>query len=219
MFCGNPMCVLSHCSRVRLSVTLWTLAHQAPLSMGFSRQEYCRGLPWTPPGDLPDPGIEFGSLKCPALAGGLFTTSATWEALAAGKPGGWGKTGAGSLQKAFSQAPFTWRGVPHTGQWEAGDPRLPSTSQEKVWPLTLSPAPCTQVEPSGKSVPGAAKTLQRPGPLVGGRRRVGRTNGQGSEGQDSSQLVQSQTQFQPSVTQVIGGGGGAPPRETSIRLI
>ena len=88
------MCVLSHCSRVRLSVTLWTLAHQAPLSMGFSRQEYCRGLPWTPPGDLPDPGIEFGSLKCPALAGGLFTTSATWEALAAGKPGGWGKTGA-----------------------------------------------------------------------------------------------------------------------------
>lgn len=68
-------------------------------------------------------------------------------------------------------------------------PRLPSTSQEKVWPLTLSPAPCTQVEPSGKSVPGAAKTLQRLGPLVGGWRRVGRTDGQGSEGQDGSQLV------------------------------
>ena len=88
MFRGNPMCVLSHFSRVRLSVTLWTLAHQAPLSMGFSRQEYCRGLPWTPPGDLPDPGIELGSLKSPALAGGFFTTSASWEALAAWEAGG-----------------------------------------------------------------------------------------------------------------------------------
>ena len=38
--------------------TLWTLAHQAPLSMGFSRQEYQSGLPFPPPGDLPDPGIK-----------------------------------------------------------------------------------------------------------------------------------------------------------------
>ena len=38
--------------------TQWTIAHQAPLSMGFSRQEYWRGLPFSPPGDLPDPGIE-----------------------------------------------------------------------------------------------------------------------------------------------------------------
>ena len=57
--------------------TLWTVAHQAPLSMGFSRQEYWRGLSCPPPGDLPNPGIESGSL---ALAGGFFTTSATWEA-------------------------------------------------------------------------------------------------------------------------------------------
>ena len=57
---------------------LWTVAHQAPLSMGFSRQEYWRGLSCPPPGDLPNPGIESGSL---ALAGGFFTTSATWEAL------------------------------------------------------------------------------------------------------------------------------------------
>ena len=149
MFCGNPMCVLSHCSRVRLSVTLWTLAHQAPLSMGFSRQEYCRGLPWTPPGDLPDPGIEFGSLKCPALAGGLFTTSATWEALAAGKPGGWGKTGAGSLQKAFSQAPFTWRGVPHTGQWEAGDPDSPALLRRKFGLLLSALHPALKLSLQG----------------------------------------------------------------------
>ena len=45
-------------SRVRLFVTPWAEAHQAPVSMGFSRQEYWNGLPCTPPGDLPDPGIE-----------------------------------------------------------------------------------------------------------------------------------------------------------------
>ena len=45
-------------SRVQLFATLWTVAHQAPLSMGFSRQEYWSGLPFPSPGDLPDPGIE-----------------------------------------------------------------------------------------------------------------------------------------------------------------
>ena len=48
-------------SRVRLFVTPWTVAYQASLSMGFSRQEYWSGLPFPPPGDLPDPGIEPGS--------------------------------------------------------------------------------------------------------------------------------------------------------------
>ena len=45
-------------SRVQLLATPWTVAHQAPLSMGFSRQEYWSGLPFPSPGDLPDPGIE-----------------------------------------------------------------------------------------------------------------------------------------------------------------
>ena len=45
-------------SRVQLFATLWTVAHQAPLSMGFSRQEYWSGLPFPFPGDLPDPGME-----------------------------------------------------------------------------------------------------------------------------------------------------------------
>ena len=72
------MCVLS---RVRLFVTPWTVACQALLSMEFSRQEYWSGLPFLPPGDLPDPGTEPRSLESPALAGGFFTTSATWEAL------------------------------------------------------------------------------------------------------------------------------------------
>ena len=66
-------------SCVRLSVTPQTLARQAPLSMGFFRQEYWSGLPFPPPGDLPDPGIKPLSLTSPALAGGFFTISATWE--------------------------------------------------------------------------------------------------------------------------------------------
>ena len=52
-------------------VTPWTVAHQAPLSLGFSRQEYWSGLPFPPQGDLPDPGIE---LTSPASAGGFFIT-------------------------------------------------------------------------------------------------------------------------------------------------
>ena len=52
------VCVLSHFSHVRLCATLWTVTCQAPLSMGFSRQEYWCGLPCPPPGDPPNPGIE-----------------------------------------------------------------------------------------------------------------------------------------------------------------
>ena len=90
--CFNPLktsclysrvctCVLSHFSRVWLFATLWTVAHQASLTMGFSRQEYWSGLPCPPPGDLPNPGIEPMSLKSPTLAEGFFTTSAPGEAL------------------------------------------------------------------------------------------------------------------------------------------
>ena len=61
-------------SRVRLFATPWTGACQAPLSMGFFRQEYWSGLPFPPPGDLPNPGTEPMSLESPALAGGFFTT-------------------------------------------------------------------------------------------------------------------------------------------------
>ena len=73
--------MLSHFSRVRLSVALWTVAHQPPLSMGFSRQEYWSGLPCPPPGNLRNPGIKPLSLMSPELAGGFFTISTTWEAL------------------------------------------------------------------------------------------------------------------------------------------
>ena len=65
---------------VWLFVTLWTVAGQARLSMGFSRQEYWSRFPCPPSGNLPNPGIEHMSLKSLALADRFFTTSATWEA-------------------------------------------------------------------------------------------------------------------------------------------
>ena len=76
-----PASVLSCLSRVSLLATLWTVPCQAPLSMRFSRQVDWSGLPCPPPEDLPDPGIKPASLLSPALAGRLFTTGATWEAL------------------------------------------------------------------------------------------------------------------------------------------
>ena len=62
--------VLSHFSCVQLCVTSLTVAHQAPLSIGVSRQEYLSGLSHPPQKDLPDPGIEPMSLTSPALAVG-----------------------------------------------------------------------------------------------------------------------------------------------------
>ena len=69
--------ILSCFSCVWLFATLWTVAHQAPLSMEFSRREYGSELPYPPLGDLPYPGIELGSLTSPALVGRFCTT---WEA-------------------------------------------------------------------------------------------------------------------------------------------
>ena len=80
------MCVSSLCVRACTctwcvhSVTPSIAAHQAPPSMEFYRQEYWSGLPFPSPWDRPDPGIKPRSLASPALAGGFFTTSATWEA-------------------------------------------------------------------------------------------------------------------------------------------
>ena len=78
--------MLSCFSPVQLFETLETIARQAPLSTGFSRQQYWCGLPCPPPGDLPNPGTEPASLASPALASGFFITSATWEALREGIP-------------------------------------------------------------------------------------------------------------------------------------
>ena len=66
------VCALSH---VQLFVTPWTIAHQAPLSLGLPRQGYWSGLPFPSPWDPPDPGIEPVSLASPALRAGFFTTA------------------------------------------------------------------------------------------------------------------------------------------------
>ena len=57
-------------------VTPWTVAHQAPLSMGIPRQKYLSGLPFPPPGDLPNPGIKY---VFPALTGRFFTAEPSWK--------------------------------------------------------------------------------------------------------------------------------------------
>ena len=75
-------CVFSH---VRFFETPRTIAHQAPLSMRFSRQEYWSELLGPPTKDLPDPGIEPKSHYVSCFAGGFFTIRATWEALHRGQ--------------------------------------------------------------------------------------------------------------------------------------
>lgn len=74
------MCVCAQLlSCVQIHVAPWTVACQALLSMEFPRQEYWSGLPFPPPGDLPDSGVKPMSLVSSVLAGGFFTISTTWE--------------------------------------------------------------------------------------------------------------------------------------------
>ena len=75
--------MLSCFSRVQLLATLWTVALQAPLFMGFSRQEYWSGLPYPSPGDLPDPGIE---PRAPALQADALTSEPPGKPLTAIRP-------------------------------------------------------------------------------------------------------------------------------------
>ena len=69
----------SHFSHVQLLTTSWTVVCQAPLTMGFSRQEHWNGLSCLPPEDFPTQGSNPHLLCLSALAGGFFTTSASWE--------------------------------------------------------------------------------------------------------------------------------------------
>ena len=80
MYVGRCVCVPSCSSRVQLYATLWTVACQAPLSMGFSRQEYWSGLLCPPPGDLPDPGTEPESLNISCTGRQILYHHATWKA-------------------------------------------------------------------------------------------------------------------------------------------
>ena len=73
-------CICAQCSHVPLFAAPWTIAHQAPLSMGFPKQEYWIGLLFLSPGDRPDPGIKPTPLASPALVDKYFTTSTSREA-------------------------------------------------------------------------------------------------------------------------------------------
>ena len=75
------MCVLRCSSRVRLFATLWTVARQTSLFIGFFRQESWSGLPFPSPEALPNLRIESMPLMSPALVGGFFTTNTTLETL------------------------------------------------------------------------------------------------------------------------------------------
>ena len=121
-------------SRVRLFVTPWTVAYQAPPSMGFSRQECCSGLPFPSPGDLPDPGIEPGS---PTL----------WaDALLSEPPGKLAFRYSGSLWFLFIME------VPPCGWgWSSGLPRFPGWKLVSVFlwvELDLFSLECNEVSSS-----------------------------------------------------------------------
>ena len=108
--------------------TPWTVAHQAPLSMGFPRQEYWSGLPCPSPGDLSKSGVEPVS---PALAGGFFTSE---------PPG----------------RPWTWRLLTNTNTPPGSKPFSPLTWIMTLAPLVFQPQPCLPfmcTQPSRQSEP------------------------------------------------------------------
>ena len=147
--------VLGHFSHVQLFVIPWTIACQAPLSMGFSRQEYWIGLPCPPPGDLPDPGIELASLTSLTLSGGFFTTSATQEAtkntgvgshsLLQGIFPTQGLNGAAIPSSRGSSQPKDWMGQPFPPPGDLPNPRT------ERWSPTLQADPLPS-EPSEKDI-------------------------------------------------------------------
>ena len=118
-FTRAGVCVLSHFSCAQLFETAWTVARQAPLSLGFSRQEYRGGLPCPPPGDLPDLGIKPPCLMSPAPAGRFFTTSTA---------------GVASFQSCYIIVP---QGTGRLGEWEKNSRPV---EQSEHTPLVSSPS-------------------------------------------------------------------------------
>ena len=122
------------------------VAHQAPLSMGFSRQEYWSGLLCCPPRDLPNSGIKLTSLTSPALAGRFFTTSSTWVAqqtLEGGADGG-KERATGGMQGAGTSRQRVLTSTPRTTRSRMGYPSLIRPfilSRVRVSSLSLFPPP------------------------------------------------------------------------------
>ena len=136
-------------------VTPWTVAHQAPLSMGVPRQEYWSGLPFPSSGDLPGPGIEPMSLVSPALAGGnslprchlasllLLKFDDTCSSL-------------GSLQWSCTRL-FTWNSPPSDADMTPSLTFFRSLLKhhplsEALWTLYINPSPCTLAFPLLSSI-------------------------------------------------------------------
>ena len=135
---GQLWTVRAHAEPLQLCATLWTIAHQAPPSMGFSRQEYWRGLPCPPPGDPSNAGIKPRSFISPALAGEIFTTHATgkahqmWSKCLSSADFGWMLNIILSDENYFHhfyeqrngsiESPFTSR----SGTWGSQPPQFPS---------------------------------------------------------------------------------------------
>ena len=103
--------MLSHFSHVWLFATPWTVYR-------IFQQEHWSGLPCSPPGDLPDPGIEPSSLMSPGLAGRFFTTWATWEAQFLSYPGStWIFTFSNSILEVFWELKFPWEDRMSVKHW------------------------------------------------------------------------------------------------------
>ena len=134
-------------SRVRLFVTPRTVAPQAPLSMGSSRQEYWSGWPFPPPGDLPHPGIKPASLKSPALTGRFSTNSATWEALVMCiqefNPVLVYVTGNHNIQPPSEHSFLVTQTFMSLGSKIRPQQHFPGPTQVRAFPLGTSPAPLT----------------------------------------------------------------------------
>ena len=130
-------CVLSCLSCVRLCATPWTVTHQAPLSMGSSKQEYWSGLSCSPPGDLPNPRIEPMSLMSPALASGFFTTSTAWEA---------------QIQKQVQEKNYAPTPQPQSSLTSPGtSPMSPQYGSIEQFPSLPHPHECHELNPNMNS--------------------------------------------------------------------
>ena len=135
----------------------WAVARQTPLSMGFSRQEYWRGLPFPTPGHLPNTGIEPPSS---ALADGFFTTSATWGAL---KITLWTEDEMAGWHHHLNGHGFVWTPGVGLARWGSLGHKESDTTERLNWTdlrcclvAKLSPSLCypTDCSPPGSSVHG-----------------------------------------------------------------
>ena len=132
MIIVTSACVLSCFHHVRHFLTLWTVAHQAPLSMGFSRQEYWSGLPCSPPGDLPNPGIEPTFPVAPALqADSLLLSSQESPSVVNSMPCKKKKKIGRMTSRQLKESKVKWGGLESFTPWSPREPARGGTEGRK----------------------------------------------------------------------------------------